>query len=269
MIVSADSSLRFVLPTESVYLKNLSALWAVDPKLAAAIEATEGRPSHRCEPARSGDPTVSLPTVDGRTVCLHSKYEPRQEAIAQIEVIAVEERFVFFIMGFALGYLLDALAKRASVEAMFCIVEPDLLMLRTAFEQQDFSSLLESGRVLFFTQLDKADLFVRLSSHNGLLSVGCELIHHVPSRQMSPDFYKQMEIWIGELRDYSRTGLNTLIINGRKTAENITRNLGWYVASPSLSRLKERYKGQPAIIVSAGPSLRKGGIARGECEAQY
>src|SRR5205823_4255217 len=58
-------------------------------------------------------------------------------------------------------------------------------------------------------------------------------------------------------RDYARTGLNTLIANGRRTAENITRNIGWYVASPSLARLKDRFKRSPAIIVSAGPSLRK------------
>ena len=257
MIVPADSSLRFVLPPDAVYLKNMAALWAVDPKLATKVEATEGRESHQCEPSKAGVPTVNVRTADGRTVYLHSKYEPRQEAVSQIEAIAVEERFVFFILGFALGYLLEVLAERASEEAMFCIIEPDLLMLRTAFERRDFSELIESGRVLFFTELDKADLFVRLSAHNGLLSVGCELVRHVSSLQLAPDFYRQMEIWIGELRDYSRTGMNTLIINGRKTAENITRNLGWYVASPSLSRLKDRYKGQPAIIVSAGPSLRK------------
>ncbi len=245
------------MPGDAIYLDNMAALWAVDPKLAAAIDATDDRESHPCEPAKSGVPTVSVRTHDGRTVYLHSKYEPRQEAVSQIEAFAAEERFVFFILGFALGYHVDALAERASEEAMFCIVEPDLLMLRTAFEQRDFSKLIESGRLLFFTQLDKADLFVRLSMHNGLLSVGCELIQHASSLQLAPEFFGQMTIWIGELRDYSRTGLNTLIINGRKTAENITRNLGWYVASPSLSRLKNRFKGQPAIIVSAGPSLRK------------
>ena len=46
-------------------------------------------------------------------------------------------------------------------------------------------------------------------------------------------------------------------MNGRKTAENISRNLGWYVGTPDLSRLKDRYKGLPAIIISAGPSLQK------------
>jgi hypothetical protein len=51
--------------------------------------------------------------------------------------------------------------------------------------------------------------------------------------------------------------LNTVVLNSQKTAENIARNIGWYAAAPSLSRLKNRYKGQPAIIVSAGLSLRK------------
>jgi hypothetical protein len=51
--------------------------------------------------------------------------------------------------------------------------------------------------------------------------------------------------------------MNTLVLNGRCTAENISKNIGWYVASPSLSRLRDRHKGKPAIVVSAGPSLRK------------
>ena len=258
MIVPADPSLRFVLPEDSPYLNNMAALWTIDPQLAARIEATDGTESYLCESSRSGPPTVHVPLPSERTtICLHSKYEPLQEAAALIDPIAVEERFVFFVLGFGMGYHLELLAARASEEAIFCIVEPDLLLLRTAFEQRDYSVLIESGRVLFFTQLDKSDLYIRLSHHNGLLSVGCERVAHASSIQLAPEFFKQMETWIGELRDYSRTGLNTLILNGRSTAQNITRNIGWYAASPGLARLKERFKGSPAIIVSAGPSLRK------------
>src|SRR5213078_893238 len=41
------------------------------------------------------------------------------------------------------------------------------------------------------------------------------------------------------------------------TAENISANLLEYVSTRSVSDLKDQYKGRPAIIVSAGPSLRK------------
>jgi hypothetical protein len=257
MIVQADSSLRFVLPTDSPYLKNMAALWAADPKLAAAIERLDARDSYHVEPTRSGLPTVVVPLPQGKSLHLHSKYEPAKEAEALLDGIAADERFVFFTYGFALGYHVELLAGRASDEAMFCVVESDLLMLRTAFEQRDFSSLLEGGRVFFFNEMDKADLFVRLAAHNGLISMGTESVVHPASIQTAPAFYAQMQKWVGELLDYSRTGMTTLILNGRRTAENITRNLGWYVATGGLARLKDRYKGKPAIIVSAGPSLRK------------
>ena len=56
---------------------------------------------------------------------------------------------------------------------------------------------------------------------------------------------------MAEFASFSRTSLNTLVLNGRCTAENIARNLGRYVAGPSLSRLRDAHKGRPAIVVSA------------------
>jgi hypothetical protein len=66
-----------------------------------------------------------------------------------------------------------------------------------------------------------------------------------------------MQTWVTEFVAYCRTTVSTLIANGCRTAENVSRNLPWYVAAPSLARLSESYRGKPAVIVSAGPSLRK------------
>ena len=65
-----------------------------------------------------------------------------------------------------------------------------------------------------------------------------------------------MQTWFDEFASFC-TQLNTLVMNGRRTAENITRNLKWYIDTPSPAGLQDKYKGKPAIIVSAGPSLRK------------
>jgi hypothetical protein len=70
-------------------------------------------------------------------------------------------------------------------------------------------------------------------------------------------FHKQMQTWIEEYTSFGKTSLNTVVLNSKRTAENIAKNLAWYVASPNISRLKDRHKGRPAVIVSAGPSLRK------------
>jgi hypothetical protein len=86
MTASSDPSLRFVLADEHPYPKNLAALWAIEPKLARRLEALS--PSdHTCqvEPSKSGEPTVKLVTPDGRSIYLHSRYQPTDEARRLVE----------------------------------------------------------------------------------------------------------------------------------------------------------------------------------------
>src|SRR4029079_12410968 len=82
-------------------------------------------------------------------------------------------------------------------------------------------------------------------------------IVHPPSRQLQPEFQAQFETWVAEFASFSRTSLNTLVLNGRRTAETTAPTPAGYVAGRSLSRLRDAHKGKPAIVVSAGPSLRK------------
>jgi hypothetical protein len=51
--------------------------------------------------------------------------------------------------------------------------------------------------------------------------------------------------------------MNTLLFNSEQTARNIAKNIGWYAAAGGINRLAGAYRGQPAVIVSAGPSLQK------------
>jgi hypothetical protein len=254
---ATDSSHRFVLAEDAPYLRNLQSLWATDPKLAAAIEAFDNQPSYPCEASRSGQPTMRAQTSDGRDLYLHSRHEPLKEAEQLLGDINPRETFVFFLHGLGLGYHAELLFERISKESILCVMEPDLVLLRTAMEQRDLSKLIESGRLLFFTTLDKSDLFVRMLNYNGLLILGTASITLSAAATLSPEFHKQMAAWIEQLRSFGQTSLNTLILNGRRTAENITKNVGWYAASPGIERLHNRYRGSPAVIVSAGPSLRK------------
>jgi len=66
-----------------------------------------------------------------------------------------------------------------------------------------------------------------------------------------------MRNWVCDFASFCNTSVTTLVVNGRLTFENIARNLPWYGAAPGVARLAGCYAGKPAIIVSAGPSLRK------------
>ena len=256
MTATADPSRRHVLPPDAPFVRNLAALWAAEPELATAVEA-ENRASYPIEPSKSGEPTVAVPTADGRTIHLHSRYRPLEEAKRLIEGIDCEQHVFYYVHGLGLGYHLELLFERSSDEAVFCIFEPDLLLLRTLLEARDLSKLIGSRRVIFFWKLDKGDLFVRLMKQASMISLGTVDVLHAASLQRNGEFHEQMQAWLAEFASFCKTNMNTLVLNGRRTLENIARNLGWYAATPCPSRLTDRYKNCPAVIVSAGPSLRK------------
>ncbi|HZN64752.1 MAG TPA: 6-hydroxymethylpterin diphosphokinase MptE-like protein [Tepidisphaeraceae bacterium] len=259
-----DPSRRHVLAADAPLLKNLAALWAADPTLAADLEALHPTPSYPVETTKAGVPTVAVvPQTSGsakspaRSIYLHSRYQPVEEAATLVEPLDVDSVFAFYVHGLGLGYHVEQLFARSSGEALLFVFEPDLRLIRTALEHRDLSKLIESRRVTFFTKHDKSDLFTRLTPHAALLSVGVGTLVHPPSLQVAGEFHRQVQAWLAEFESFTRTSINTLVLNSRRTAENVTRNIGWYVATPSLSRLADKHKGQPAIVVSAGPSLRK------------
>ena len=252
-----DSSARYVLADDSPYLKNMAALWAVCPKLATEVEALQGQASYSIEPSKSGEPTLFVQTADDRRVYFHSKHKPREEAERLVDPVETQSYVFYHVHGLGLGYHLELLFERAGDEAVFCLFEPDLLLFRTALETRDLSRIIDSRRVHFFWTLDKADLYVRLMPQTAMVTMGTQAIVHAASMQRQREFHEQMQAWLAEFASFCKTNMNTLVLNGRRTLENIARNLGWYAAAPCMSRLKDRYKSFPAVIVSAGPSLRK------------
>ena len=263
MIASTDLSARYVLPDDAPYLANLAALWTNHPALARAVEALddqdapEAQATYVVSSSRSGTPTVTAHLPDGRAITLHSKYDPAAEARKLIEPVKTQSCVAYYLLGLGLGYALEALVERVSEESIFFVFEPDLRLLRVALEHRDLSRIIASGRLNLMGRVDKAELFKKLTPHSAMCSMGFEGITHAPSLTLHPEYFAELQTWMAEFAAFSRTSLNTLVINGRRTAENVSRNLGDYVGTPSVDALKDQYKGRPAIVVSAGPSLRK------------
>ena len=252
----ASPSQQHQLPDDAPYLANLAALWAHDAALASRIDAIGHQPSYALTASRGGALTLAR-QINDATVYLHSRYDPLDEAAKLVDPAPVSERSCFYVHGFGLGYHVQTLFDRAADDGMIWILENDLLLLRTAFEAIDYSAMIESGRLHFVTAADKADFFGRLMPHAASLAIGFEGITHPPSLRFEPVFHAQMQQLIEEFRSYCQTTISTLVHNSKRTAENVTANLPWYISTPSLSRLENHYQGKPAIIVSAGPSLRK------------
>jgi hypothetical protein len=250
-------SLRFVEPGSSVALANLAALWASAPALAERVEAVRLGPRVCVVPAKNGEPTLSVQPATGRPIQLHSRYDPSAEAAKLVERIENVEGLAYFVLGMGLGYAVEQLVKRLPTTAHVWIIEPDVEVIRAACEHRSLDALIANPRVKFITVIDRPALLTEFQQMVAVIHTGVTVMEHAPSVQLSPTFFNEARAWIDELKSYAKTALNTLVLNAGKTLGNIARNIGRYATSPGPQRLAGAFKGEPAIIVSAGPSLRK------------
>src|SRR6185436_2485416 len=256
MLSTLDRSTRFVLAEASPLVANLAALWAADPALAVELEERLEEPTYLAVPARSGELTLAIPAAGGQ-IFLHSRHRPMEEARRLVDSADLNDKTLIAVHGFGLGYHVEELFARASPEAMFLIFEPDLKLLHTAFAARDFSKLIRSRRVFFVTKADRSALMLRIQGNQALACIGVASVMHSPSVQLQAEFHRTSAAMLDDVLAYCRTSINTLVLNGRRTCENIAANIPWYIRCAGINELKDAHAGIPAIIVSAGPSLRK------------
>lgn len=251
------SSRRFVAESTSFLEQNLAALWGRDPELAARVErVADVSTRYTVTTARDGQPTLSLYADGGRAVQMHSRYEPLAEARKLVDRLSLDGLAVF-VFGFGLGYHVDELLARIPTTSRVWILEPDASVLRAACEARDLTKSIESDRVQIISVIDRPRLLTVFQPLVALISGGVTILEHAPSIQRSAEFFSDARKWLDEIGAYARTTIQTLVHNSSRTLSNIARNLPWYTATPGPQRLAGAFRGEPAIIVSAGPSLRK------------
>ena len=161
------------------------------------------------------------------------------------------------LAGFGLAYHLLELRKRSGSETIIVVSEPNLELIAAAMAAINLTDLLSNGRLIILTEADKVHLHKRLQNHSTLMMLGTKFVSHPPSHRISGEFHKQVRALITDFIAYSRMTLVTLVTNSRITCQNIANNLAKYVTTPPIDMLRNRFSGFPAIVVSAGPSLRK------------
>lgn len=272
MTATAVPSITYTIPSPrpdpAVLVANLAALFAADLPLARQLDELADDQLPALVPTKSGHFTIALPDVAGRDVFLHSRHHPVDEArrlLSAQDAGGLSEKVCITLHGSGLGYTAAEVLQRVPREAMVLLFEPNLVLLRRMLEVVDLARPLRSRRLTLVTRSDKSELFRAIGPRVVLLSMPSARIEHAPSMRLpgSQAFHDACKAHIDDLTSYARTSLNTVVLNGRRTAENITANLDHYArslasaTSGGLTSLRGRFDGKPAIIVSAGPSLRR------------
>jgi hypothetical protein len=238
------------------YLTNLGVLYRHDPGLAAQIDALPFAQTPPLETARDGHATVRLEADNGRTVYVHSRYRPLEEARKFVEGLTQVENPTFVIAGLGLGYHLPELERRFD-RPVLIVAEDNLGLIKAAFCTVDLSRLIGAGRVIFLTAAEKPHLHEKLTACNADLMLGMHFVTLPHAKRYHERFHAQVRGLLTDFVSYSQLQMVTLLKIARVTCKNVLFNLSDYLASPDIEQLRGRAAGFPAIVVAAGPSLAR------------
>lgn len=244
-------------PRAATFLRNMRALWRHDPLLAVRLDAVDDDARVPVEPAKTGGFTARRTTPQGDNIYLHSRHDPRAEAARFAAAIPLDGKFCVVVTGAGLGYHVRALLDRLRGDHLVLCCEPNIPLLAAALTCCDFSEAITGRRLIFLTEEDKTRIHEKLQPFAPLIMLGAEFAAHAPSLRVDGASYAALTALLSDFVSYTRMTLTTLIHNSRITCRNIAMNLAAYVTTPPIDELRNRFAGDPAVVISAGPSLHR------------
>jgi len=253
---TAPSSSDAPAPSAQRLEANLRALATQRPDIAKKIADTPPDPALEFSVAPDGALTA---TRDGRA--LASKRRPREEAKRVADSIDVREHAVFVVLGFGLGHHVRAIAEKLSLTGMLCVFEPDLALLRAVLERIDCTEWLAGCCLILFDDPEDIAAISRAAyGREGTFGLGVRFVEHGPSTIRLGNAASKFSDTFAQGVAAIRTSVITTMVQTQVTARNGLMNAEHYVAGAEhggIRDLEDLCAGRPAIVVSAGPSLRK------------
>ncbi|MDQ7778126.1 MAG: DUF115 domain-containing protein, partial [Planctomycetota bacterium] len=244
---------------EETFQRNIDALRKGCPELAARIAVTDASPAAAVSAARSGLPTLAVQGEAGAHVFLHSRYDPDTEAARFIDQFPMKPLSVFILLGFGLGYHALKIFRRLPRESYMIVIEKDLSTLRAAMESVGMDDMLADPHVIWWVGMNAGDLYEFLRNFvDFYFTTQPVIVAHPACTTAFPGFYDEVRKGLGEFRQAASTMIRTGMILPRRNMENRICNVVHYVEGDGVEQLRDRFKGRPVIVASAGPSLRPG-----------
>ncbi len=236
---------------DSLLSKNLEAMKDLHAGLIQAVRGSEGEPGLVVESNRAGDP-VPLARRDGKLLPLHSKFDPRKEAARFIGQIDTERFDLFVVLGFAFAYHVEELLKKMGDGAVCLVLEKSAAMVREAASHRDLSALFSDPRLAVLADPDEETLAEAL---RGKASRTVSFITHRGSHAADPDYYRNALELARSFISTKDVNIATLAKFEKIWSANIARNINRLIDTPAAGIFFDRFRGIPALVIAAGPSL--------------
>lgn len=246
--------------SDDILTRNLNALRRHPTAYnAVSVVAKEyNQASYVVEKARSGEPTFSFSEAGQRLLGYHSRYDPVKEAEGQVKA-GYEQQTHILLLGFGFGYMAEQILRQISQRVagpQLFVVEPDPAVFYTALRFRDLTSLINDGRVALcigMTADQVGDFWSANLDWTALEKLA--ILDHPPSMARFKKYFERVVEKIRYLCNRSKGNLVTLMHSGFEFHSNYFANLEAGFSLPGVERLFDRFKGVPAVVVAAGPSL--------------
>ena len=242
-----------------IYEKNIKALRKRHPELVELIEPLEiDEDKIRVLYADSGEPRLLYKKDNGEEIYIHSSEDPTKCAEEAIDLLGkMEKEGIAVLFGFGLGYFAEEVLEKFEEGHLLLVYEATPALFRTALEVRDLSDLLESEKVKIILGPDADDFSMLHNHYHHIVNGKFWIVKHHPSVKLNEKAYERFHKRLLEEKRQTDTGIGTQIGLGKEFINTFMANVPSIIRRPGVSKLKDIFKGWPAIVVAGGPSLEK------------
>lgn len=187
---------------------------------------------------------------DGKSIFLHSAYDPEKEANTLIKEIE-DDADLIFVFGIGAGYLINAVKK---LNVNIAVIEPSIKFFNLLIDNFKLDKILEDNITFFIGGDDIEDIEKFISIAN------TKKVKFFITRSYANLFNEEALFYqskVLSIVDKKIININTISRFDKLWAYNIASNVAEISTHYGVSRFFDKYKNIPAVIVSAGPSLEK------------
>ena len=191
---------------------------------------------------------------NGKSIFLHSAYNPEKEANALINEIKKEtekDLDLVFIFGIGAGYLINAFKK---LNINIAVIEPSINFFNLLIDNFKLDKILEDN-ITFFIGGDDIEDIEKFISLTNTKKVKFFITRSYANLFNEEALFYQSKVL--SIVDKKIININTISRFDKLWAYNIASNVAKISTHYGVNKFFDKYKNIPAIIVSAGPSLEK------------
>lgn len=257
---SAERVIRYFrefTAADSPYARNLAALHSVGKEMVRPHDLDADLSTITVEQAPEG----YLNLCERREQGQRRLYEgdPRAQAARVTEKFDFGDEGVVVLLGMGLGYLPLAILDKLQRGHVLVVCEADPRVFHAAMFHQDLTRLLTDKRVYLVVGDDLPRLDHILFQVSKVL-FAADKMHTVrchASVKWHGPLYARLNERVKERLKVLEINRNTVGTLGLRMLRNTLDNAHLTMRMPGVARFSGLFKGMPAIVVSAGPSLEK------------